>query len=76
MLGVALTWRALTAHLKSVTMGVFRVFVLGPAAWSAATGTVPEPKTMGVIGTLALLAQLSMAACSTHGAAATPTCAR
>ena len=55
--GVALTWRAPAAHLKSVTMmGVVRVFVLGPAAWSPATGTVPEPMTMDAIGNSAVMA--------------------
>ena len=54
--GVALTWRAPATYLKSVIMmGVFRVFVLGPAAWSPATGTVPEPMTMDAIGNSAVM---------------------
>ena len=32
--------------------GGFGLFVLGRAAWSAASGTVPEPLTMGAIGAL------------------------
>lgn len=62
VLGMALTWRARAALFKGLTMGAFGVFVLGRAAWSAATGTVPEPVTMGAIGALALLANVSVAA--------------
>lgn len=62
VLGMALTWRARAALFKGLTMGAFGVFVLGRAAWSAAAGTVPEPVTMGAIGTLALLANVSVAA--------------
>ncbi|MEZ0238168.1 MAG: cation transporter [Methylophilaceae bacterium] len=62
VLGMALTWRARAALFKGLTMGAFGVFVLGRAAWSAAAGTMPEPATMGVIGALALLANVSVAA--------------
>ncbi len=62
VLGMALTWRARAALFKSLTMRAFGVFVLGCAAWSAASGTVPEPVTMGAIGALALLANMSVAA--------------
>jgi Co/Zn/Cd efflux system component len=62
VLGMALRWRARAALLKGLSMGAFGVFVLGRAAWSAAAGTVPEPLTMGVIGALALLANVSVAA--------------
>jgi len=62
VLSMALTWRARAALFKGLTMGAFGGFVLGRAAWSAATGVVPEPVTMGAIGTLALLANASVAA--------------
>lgn len=62
VLGMTLTWRARAALLKGLTMGAFGLFVLGRAAWSAATGTAPEPMTMGAIGALALLANVSVAA--------------
>ena len=62
VLGMALRWRARAALLKGISMGAFGVFVLGRAAWSAASGTVPEPVTMGAIGALALLANVSVAA--------------
>jgi Co/Zn/Cd efflux system component len=62
VLGMALRWRARAALLKGLSMGAFGVFVLGRAVWSAASGTVPEPVTMGAIGALALVANVSVAA--------------
>jgi Co/Zn/Cd efflux system component len=62
VLGMAQTWRARAALFKGLSMGAFGIFVLGRAAWSAAAGTVPEPVTMGAIGTLALLANVVVAA--------------
>lgn len=61
VLGMALTWRARAAMLKGVSMGLFGAFVLGKAAWSASTGVVPEAMTMGVIGSLALAANVGVA---------------
>jgi cation diffusion facilitator family transporter len=61
VLAMALHWRSRVALLKGWTMAGFGVFVLGRAAWSLATGQVPEPVTMGVVGTLALLANLGVA---------------
>jgi len=61
VLGMALTWRARAALFKGLSMGAFGIFVIGRAAWSAAEGTVPEPGTMGAIGALALLANVSVA---------------
>ena len=62
VLGMLPLWRARAALFKGLSMGAFGVFVLGRAAWSAAAGTVPEPVTMGAIGALALLANVSVAA--------------
>jgi Co/Zn/Cd efflux system component len=62
VLGMSLTWRARAAWLKGLSMGAFGIFVLGRTAWSAAAGVVPEPVTMGTIGALALLANVSVAA--------------
>ena len=62
VLGMASVWRARAALFKGLTMGAFGVFVLGRAAWSLATGVVPDPFTMGAIGTLALVANVAVAA--------------
>jgi Co/Zn/Cd efflux system component len=61
VLGLALSWRARAALFKGWCMAAFGIFVLSRAAWSAALGTVPEPVTMGAIGTLALLANVAVA---------------
>jgi len=61
VLGLASIWRSRTALLKGIAMGGYGVFVLGKAAWSATTGYLPEPATMGAIGFLALMANLSVA---------------
>jgi Co/Zn/Cd efflux system component len=58
-LGVA--WRAGTAMVKAASMLLFGVAVLGRAAWSATTGGVPEPATMGIVGMLALAANVAVA---------------
>jgi len=62
VLGMGLAWRARVAWVKGATMAAFGLFVLGRAAWSASTGAVPEPATMGAIGALALAANVSVAA--------------
>jgi Co/Zn/Cd efflux system component len=61
VLGMAAHWRARAALLKGVAMGAFGVGVLAAAAWSAASGTVPKPATMGAIGMLALVANVGVA---------------
>jgi Co/Zn/Cd efflux system component len=61
VLGMALKWRARAALFKGVSMGLYGVLVLGRVAWSAFSGTVPEPLTMGLIGTLALVANVAVA---------------
>ncbi len=61
VLGMALSWRAKAALFKGLTMAGFGVFVLGKAVWSWHSGVLPEPSTMGAIGLLALLANVSVA---------------
>jgi Co/Zn/Cd efflux system component len=61
VLAMAPVWRSRTALFKGLTMGGYGLFVLGFAAWNLAHGVVPEHTTMGVIGTLALLANLLVA---------------
>ena len=62
VLGAAPVWRSRTAMLKAVCMGSFGLFVLGRVAWSSWQGITPDAQTMGVVGTLALIANVSVAA--------------
>jgi Co/Zn/Cd efflux system component len=56
VIGLALTWRARAALLKGVTMLALGIWVIGEASWHVYLGRVPEPVVMGLIGTVALLA--------------------
>lgn len=58
-MGVAL--RARAAMFKAATMILFGVAVLARAAWAASQGVPPQPLTMGVIGALALAANVGVA---------------
>jgi Co/Zn/Cd efflux system component len=62
VLALAPVWRSRTALIKGLTMGGYGIFVLGTAAWSLTNGVIPEHTTMGMIGSLALLANLLVAA--------------
>jgi Co/Zn/Cd efflux system component len=59
--GMALAWRARAALLKGGTLVVLGSYVLASAAWAALDGSSPQPETMGIIGTLALVANLGVA---------------
>jgi len=61
VLNMALAWRARAALLKAASMAAFGVFVLGKTAWNLWSGVMPEPITMGIIGALALAANLAVA---------------
>lgn len=61
VLGLATVWRSRAALAKGVTMGVYGLFVVVSAAWSVLVGTVPEHATMGIIGSMALAANLFVA---------------
>ena len=61
VLSLALAWRSRVAWIKGWSMAAFGVFVLGRGLWSLLTGQVPEPLTMGVVGTLALAANVGVA---------------
>jgi Co/Zn/Cd efflux system component len=54
-------WASRTALLKGLGMAAFGVGVLALCVWRIWSGQPPEPLTMGVIGTLALAANLSVA---------------
>jgi Co/Zn/Cd efflux system component len=61
VLSMHLAWRARTALLKAASMALFGGAVLARSVWSASQGIVPEPATMGVVGMLALLANVGVA---------------
>lgn len=62
VLGMGPLWRGRAALLKAASMLVFGAVVLGRALWAARMGAAPEPVVMGVVGTLALAANLGVAA--------------
>lgn len=59
--GMALAWRARAALVKAATMLAFGLWVIGYASYGLIAGSNPEPQTMGLIGTLALLVNLAVA---------------
>ena len=61
VLSLHIGWRARTAILKAASMALFGIAVLARAGWSALQGVVPEPATMGVVGTLALATNVGVA---------------
>lgn len=62
VLGMALQWRARASLIKAASMGLFGLWVAGTTIQHALAGTVPEAPVMGVVGTLALIANLGVAA--------------
>ncbi len=61
VLSLTLAWRARAALVKAASMGLFGLWILGTVVWHLLHGTSPEAATMGVIGVLALLANLATA---------------
>ncbi len=61
VLGRSLAWRAGTAFAKGAVMFSFGVFLAGASVYHALTGSAPEAQVMGVIGSLALAANLTCA---------------
>lgn len=59
--GMALAWRARAALVKAATMLGFGLWVLGSALWGFFAGSAPHAETMGVVGALALAANVSVA---------------
>jgi Co/Zn/Cd efflux system component len=55
-------WVSRVALLKGAAMSVYGIAVLAYAGWRAWLGVPPEPLTMGVVGTLALAVNFSVAA--------------
>ncbi|MES1978445.1 MAG: cation transporter [Pseudomonadota bacterium] len=62
VLSMGMAWRSWAAVLKGFSMLGFGLFVLGKTAWSASQGVAPEAITMGTVGLLALIANVTVAA--------------
>ncbi len=60
VLSLAAVWRSRTALAKGITMGVYGFAVLGVTAFNLSRGVMPAATTMGVIGLLALLANVGV----------------
>lgn len=61
VVGMALTWRARAALLKGWTLALFGITVLASALWHIYVTRLPDAETMGMIGTLALIANVGVA---------------
>ena len=61
VLGMVLAIRAKASLLKAMSMAAFGVWVLGNALWHFVSGIIPSAETMGLIGVMALAANLGVA---------------
>lgn len=61
VLSLGLVWRARAALVKGVTMGLFGIWVIGAAVANVIGDAVPHAPTMGVVGFLALVANVGVA---------------
>lgn len=59
--GMAFTWRARAAMLKGATLFALGAWVIGSTGYAAFAGTLPQAETMGIIGGLALAANVAVA---------------
>jgi len=59
--GMALAARARAALFKGVTLLVLGLWVAASTGYAAVTGTMPQAETMGIIGGMALVANLTVA---------------
>lgn len=62
VLGMAITVRAKASLIKALSMAAFGIWVLSSAVWHFVTGVLPGAETMGLIGVVALAANLGVAA--------------
>jgi Co/Zn/Cd efflux system component len=58
VLGASLYWRATVALIKGITMATFGLAVIGKVIYAYMQGIPPEAMTMGMIGVLALIANV------------------
>jgi Co/Zn/Cd efflux system component len=61
VLNMALVWRSRAALVKGISMGLFGVWVIVAAIMNVTAGGVPEAATMGIVGFLALAANVGVA---------------
>jgi len=61
VLSMAARVRSQAALVKAACMAGFGVFVLARAAWALQAATLPEPVTMGVVASVALVANVGVA---------------
>ena len=61
VLGLGIATRARAAMVKAASMLAFGFIVIGKALWSLAYGAAPEPLTMGLVGIVALAANVGVA---------------
>ncbi|QSP94923.1 cation transporter [Marinobacter salinisoli] len=61
VLSMGMLWRSRAAMVKGLTMATFGLVVWARALWLANSGITPEPLTMGAVGLLALVANVSVA---------------
>lgn len=61
VLGASLYWRATVALAKGIVMALFGVVVLAKVIYAYTLGIPPEAMTMGAIGVLALMANMTTA---------------
>ena len=61
VLGMTLTVRARASMIKAWSMGLFGFWVVGSTVWHAFAGTIPDAGAMGLVGSLALAANVGVA---------------
>ena len=61
VLGLALSVRARASMFKACSMALFGVWVVGSTSWHAVFGGLPDAAAMGVVGSIALLANVGVA---------------
>lgn len=62
VLGMALTWRSRAALLKGISLGLVGLWVAAETFLNAISGAIPEAEIMGVVGFLALVSNVGVAA--------------
>ena len=61
VLSLGLVWRARAALVKGISMGLFGIWVIGAAAMNVVGDALPHAATMGVVGFVALIANVGVA---------------